>query len=249
MKITYLSLKYDENTKAFKSPYEDFKFNVLSVYSTTKNKGTVSSDAYAFFMEYNESPIFIMDASGSYFVGNYEIVTIRENEYSHEVDAWVLTDLYLCLHKHTECDGDEMRRKAYSNIVKSMIGYVNFETRLSNRTNISEFEDIPNSVDNEPNEPEENTSGYHEEYVETYYISALEGAVITWQDSKTGEYEFVGKCVSCGRSESSTHSAQSTSGTSNYGFVCTNSKCPLAGKSQQIRIKAETKGEWIKTHN
>ena len=130
-KITCISLEYDAQSKTFKSPYEDFEFNVMSIYSSTKNKGKVASDAFAFFKEYSEVPLFIMDSEGSYIVDRYEVVTIDENKHIHKVDAWVSTDLYLCLHKYAACDGDELRRKAYSNIVKSMADYVDFENRLS----------------------------------------------------------------------------------------------------------------------
>ena len=200
-------------------------------------------------MEYNESPVFIMDNEGSYLVNNYEVVTTAENEYLHRVDAWSISDLYLCLHEYADCGGDETRRRAYSNAVKSMVYYINFETRINNGSENNEINTFAESVATEnSNLFNESAPEYNEEYVEAYYISALEGAVITWQDNSTGEYEFVSKCPDCGRTGSSTTRGTLKSGSTNYNFSCTNSKCPLWGKSQQIKIGVEVKGDWVKVY-
>ena len=246
-KIISLSLEYDAESKKFKSPYEEFEFNVFSLYSQKKNKGTVTSDAFAFFMEYHESPVFIMDSEGSYLVNNYEVITTGENEYLHRVDAWSISDLYLCLHEYADCDGDKIRRRAYSNAVKSMAYYINFETRITNDSdNVNTFAETV--ITEKTDTSNKSAPEYNEEYVETYYISALEGAVITWQDNSTGEYEFVSKCPDCGRTGSSTTRGTLKSGSTNYGFSCTNSKCPLWGKSQQIKIGVDVKGDWVKVY-
>lgn len=243
--ISYIFLEYDEEKETFKEPYEDFRFNVYSVYSKMKNKGNILTDSYAFFLEYNESPVFIMDEAGSYLVGNYEIETVEENSYIHYVDAWAVSDLYLCLHGYANCEGDMLRREAYTNIVKSLDCYINLESRIISNTS-DVVRDMPS--DNAEKEYSTNTqeeSKSHEEYVQTYYASALEGAVITWQDNSTGEFKYVSKCMYCGRTGSTTCSGRLTSGCMNSGFVCSNSKCHMQGKSQQIQIKTEVSGEWV----
>jgi len=247
--ITYIFLEYDEEKETFKEPYDDFKFNVYSIYSKEKNKGNISTDAYAFFLEYTESPVFIMDEAGSYLVGNYEIKTIEENSYIHFVDAWVLSDLYLCSHGYANCDGDILRRQSYANIVKDMEYYTNLETRISNDESDIVQQMPQNNTETKYSMNSKGEPKYHEEYVQTYYASALEGAVITWQDHSTGEFKYVSKCMYCGRTGSSTCSDRLTSGSMNSGFVCSNSKCHMQGKSQQIRIKTEVSGEWVKMYD
>lgn len=67
------------------------------------------------------------------------------------------------------------------------------------------------------------------EYVETYYIYAEQGAIITKTDSKTGEYKWKGKCESCGNADNTEYigtlkhkTAKQTS-----AFVCKNPECDL----------------------
>lgn len=247
--ISYISLEYDAEKQSFKEPYDDFKFNVYSIYSKEKNKGNISTDSYAFFLEYTEFPVFIMDEAGSYLVSNYEIKTIEENNHIHYVDAWVLSDLYLCLHGYANCEGDILRRESYANIVKDMEYYTNLEMRISNDES-DVVEQIPqnNTEMNYSMDPKEEPK-YREEYVQTYYASAIEGAVITSQDNSTGEFKYVSKCMYCGKTGSSTCSDKLTSGSMNSGFVCSNSQCTMQGKSQQIRIKTEVSGEWVKIYD
>ena len=128
--ITYISMEYDEEKGKFCAPYDDFEFEVLSIYSPDKCKGNISSNSYAFFIGETEVPLFIMDDDGSYLVSNYEIAP-SSNDYIHKVTAWVMSELYLCLHNYVDCDNDENLRMIYKNIVKSMNFYTDFETELS----------------------------------------------------------------------------------------------------------------------
>lgn len=124
--ITYVELEFDEKSNGFKKPYEDFQINVFSVYSTKKNKGRISSDVYAFFIEFQESPVFVMDKDGSYLVGNYEVETIKEDNYLHKVNAWATSDLFLSLNKYT----NKSCQEEYAAMVKTMDYYVDFENML-----------------------------------------------------------------------------------------------------------------------
>ncbi len=124
--ITYVNLEFDEKSNGFKEPYEEFQINVFSVYSSKKNKGKLSSDVYAFFKEFHETPVFIMDKDGSYLVGNYEVETTSENTYVHKVNAWATSDLFLCLNKYT----NKSCQEEYAAMVKTMGYYIDFENML-----------------------------------------------------------------------------------------------------------------------
>ncbi len=127
--ITYIPLEFDNKTNEFKEPYEEFEFNVFSVYASHKNKGRVLSDAYAFFKQYHEAPVFIMDKDGAYLVGNYEVETTEENTYLHKVNAWATSDLFLCLNKYT----NKSCQEEYAAMVKTMDYYVDFEKTLAGK--------------------------------------------------------------------------------------------------------------------
>ena len=129
--ITFIPLEFDNKTNEFKEPYNEFEFNVFSVYSSQKNKGRVLSDAYAFFKEYHEVPVFIMDQEGAYLVGNYEVETTEENTYLHKVNAWATSDLFLCLNKYT----NKYCQEEYAAMVKTMDYYVDFEKKLAENVN------------------------------------------------------------------------------------------------------------------
>lgn len=89
------------------------------------------------------------------------------------------------------------------------------------------------------------------EYVETYYIYAEKGAVITKMDSKTGEFSWKGKCESCGTVSNTENggSRLTTNGSSkNTSFVCQNQKCDLWGKGQPVVIGCDVTGEWIEVN-
>lgn len=92
----------------------------------------------------------------------------------------------------------------------------------------------------------------HQEYVETYFIYAESGAVVTWFDSQTGEYNYKWKCESCGTTqggETTGNHLTSNGASSNSGFVCTNSNCAMWGKSQRAIIKCNVTGEWVEVYD
>lgn len=93
----------------------------------------------------------------------------------------------------------------------------------------------------------QSSGGTHMEYVETYYVSAEKGAVITWQDPKTGEYSYKGKCEYCGETENSNHTNHRSNLLSNY--CCINSKCSMWGKGQPVRITVRSEGTYVEVEN
>ena len=106
----------------------------------------------------------------------------------------------------------------------------------------------------QPSEPPTETTARqpHQEYVETYFIYAESGAVVTWFDSQTGEYNYKWKCESCGTTqggETMGNRLTSSASSLNSGFVCTNSNCAMWGKSQRAIIKCNVTGEWIEVYD
>lgn len=92
----------------------------------------------------------------------------------------------------------------------------------------------------------------HSEYVKTYSVYAEQGAVVTWFDSKTGQFRYKDKCETCGQVASGEHSGGLFVGEGssyNAGFTCTNSNCSMWGKSQRAIISCSTSGEWIEADN
>ncbi|MBQ6039368.1 MAG: hypothetical protein IJL32_01110 [Oscillospiraceae bacterium] len=89
------------------------------------------------------------------------------------------------------------------------------------------------------------------EYVETYYIYAEKGAVITKMDSKTGEFSWKGKCESCGTVSNTEHVGERLTlsvSKKTTSFVCSNSKCDLWGKGQPVVIGCDVTGEWVEVN-
>lgn len=92
----------------------------------------------------------------------------------------------------------------------------------------------------------------HQEYVETYFIYAESGAVVTWFDSLTGEFTYKWKCESCGTTqggETSGHRLTASGSSLDSGFTCTNSNCEMWGKSQRAVIKCNVTGEWADVYD
>ena len=87
----------------------------------------------------------------------------------------------------------------------------------------------------------------HSEYVKTYSVYAEQGAVVTWFDSKTGEYSYKGKCEKCGKTESGTHNGLRGGYNTTYSasYTCQNTQCSEWGKSQIVKIGCKVTGEWI----
>ena len=91
-----------------------------------------------------------------------------------------------------------------------------------------------------------------QEYVETYFIYAESGAVVTWFDSQTGEFRYKWKCESCGTTqggETSGHRLISSGSSLDSGFTCTNPNCAMWGKSQRAIIKCSVDGEWVDVYD
>lgn len=84
------------------------------------------------------------------------------------------------------------------------------------------------------------------EYVKIYSVYAEQGAVVTWFDSKTGQFKYKAKCETCGEIAGGEHGGGLFvgEGTSyNAGFTCTNSNCSMWGKSQRAIIGCSVSGE------
>lgn len=135
----------------------------------------------------------------------------------------------------------------------SCVGISEKETPPSNQNSHIE---PPVTIDQqtEPSEtPSETTEKQpHQEYVETYFIYAESGAVVTWFDSQTGEFRYKWKCESCGTTqngETSGNRLTSNGASSNDGFTCTNPNCAMWGKSQRAVIKCNVTGEWADVYD
>ena len=91
----------------------------------------------------------------------------------------------------------------------------------------------------------------HTEYVKTYSVYAEQGAVVTWFDSKTGEFKYKWKCETCGETQNGETSGNRVGEGSklNAGFVCTNSKCSMWGKSQRAIVGCDVSGEWVEVND
>lgn len=92
----------------------------------------------------------------------------------------------------------------------------------------------------------------HQEYVETYYIYAELGAVVTWFDSQTGEFRYKWKCESCGTTqggETSGHRLTASGSSLDSGYTCTNPNCVMWGKSQRSIIKCNVEGKWVDVYD
>ena len=92
----------------------------------------------------------------------------------------------------------------------------------------------------------------HQEYVETYFIYAESGAVVTWFDGQTGEFTYKWKCESCGTTqggETSGHRLTANGSSLDSGFTCTNPNCEMWGKSQRAVIKCNVTGEWADVYD
>ncbi len=106
----------------------------------------------------------------------------------------------------------------------------------------------------QPTEPPTETTARqpHQEYVETYFIYAESGAVVTWFDSQTGKFRYKWKCESCGTTqggETSGHRLNARGSSLDSGFTCTNPNCAMWGKSQRAVIKCNVTGEWADVYD
>ena len=117
-------------------------------------------------------------------------------------------------------------------------------------TNSSQQATVSINQDNtkeETESSEQDSRDSQTEYVETYFVYAEQGAVVTWFDSKTGEFSYKAKCETCGKTESGTHSGLRGGHNTTYSssYSCQNAQCSEWGKLQPVKIGCEVTGEWI----
>lgn len=120
--ISFTKIEYDENG--------EFLFQVVTLYDVQRAKAPVTEDVYAFFTPYNETPVFIMDSEGAYPVSKYEINSTESGKHYHHISAWLASDLFLCLHEFTDCEGDIEERSTWSEAVRNMDWYMEYEARI-----------------------------------------------------------------------------------------------------------------------
>lgn len=131
--FTYIEMNYttyDNGSEGYASPYEEFLCQSTVLYNTLSEKcnAPICSDTYLFFKEYEETPMFMMDANASYVVGSYEILNFKDGTHCHKVSGWVLSDLFMCLHKYI--DSDEEQKEFISGGVRYMDFYLDFENLI-----------------------------------------------------------------------------------------------------------------------
>lgn len=128
--IYFTKIEYNANLKEYEETGGGFIFQVAALYDVHKSKAPIKDDVFSFFKPYSEMPVFIMDSSGSYPVGSYEIKNFDDGTHAHCVNAWSATDLFLCLHSFSECNGDEKQRNTLSDGVRFMDWYMEYEARV-----------------------------------------------------------------------------------------------------------------------
>lgn len=127
------------------------------------------------------------------------------------------------------------------------------ETPPSNKNSHIEPQVTIDQQTEPPETPSETTEKQpHQEYVETYFIYAESGAVVTWFNSQTGEFKYKWKCESCGMTqggETTGHRLISSGSSLDSGFSCTNPNCAIWGKSQRSIINCSVTGEWVEVYD
>ncbi len=124
----------------------------------------------------------------------------------------------------------------------------------TSRENGNTMSPVTGTQQTQPSEPptETTASQPHQEYVETYFIYAESGAVVTWFDSQTGEFTYKWKCESCGTTqggETSGHRLTASGSSLDSSFTCTNPNCEMWGKSQRAIIKCNVDGKWVDVYD
>lgn len=131
--FTYVEMKYityDNGTKGYATPYEEFLCQAIALYNTQSNKhhAPITTDTYIFFRENDESPSFMMAADASYIVDSYEILNFDDGTHCHKVDAWVISDLFMCLHEFLDTDAETIAY--FRDAVRYMDFYLDFENLI-----------------------------------------------------------------------------------------------------------------------
>ena len=153
--FTYIEMSYttyDNGSEGYASPYEEFLCQSTVLYNTLSEKcnAPICSDTYLFFKEYEEEPSFMMDVNATYIVKSYEISNFDDGTHCHKVNGWVMSDLFMCLHKYL--DVDEETNAYYSDAVRYMDFYLEFENLIidhlgNNRGSIMKTESLSPSID------------------------------------------------------------------------------------------------------
>ena len=111
----------------YEEPYDDFICSSHTLYNPSHPLSNIpiSTDTYLFLQPRNETPLFIMDALGTYVVSDYDISQFDDGTHAHKVDSWVISDLYMCLHQFIDTD---LETKNYlSEAVQYMDYYMDLE--------------------------------------------------------------------------------------------------------------------------
>ena len=123
------------------------------------------------------------------------------------------------------------------------------ETSESNSTasdGQSTVDNVESKIDSDTQTESKSQGGTHIEYVYTYFVSAEQGAVVTWFDSKTGDFRFKTKCETCGKvGNIETSKSKIGNGSYNHGFTCINSQCSMWGKGQRAIVSGTMEVESI----
>ena len=130
--IEFESQNSENGFSGYKKPYDEFSFSICSLYDESRAKSTITSDTYAFFQDYSEIPLFVMDDDGAYLVSDYEVETVSEDVYAHLVTTWVATDLYMC--HNGFINANEETVSEYKGIVEGMDFYMDFEEKLKGQS-------------------------------------------------------------------------------------------------------------------
>lgn len=136
----------------YEAPYDDFICQSIAFFVTDSEKHNVpiSSDTYLFFEGYSEEPMFMMDENATYVVSSYDISTFDDGTHAHKVNGWVISDLFMCLHKYL--DADVETNDYYCDAVRYMDFYLDFENQIiekldGNTGNIKKTESLNPSID------------------------------------------------------------------------------------------------------
>ena len=147
------------------------------------------------------------------------------------------------------CGSNDVKKDdASPNISSSQITEVD-DKESSDTTNKSDQQQTHTESSDTTNKSDQQQT--HTEYVKTYFVYAEQGAEVTWFDSKTGEFKYKWKCETCGETQNGETSGNRVGEGSklNAGFVCTNSKCSMWGKSQRAIVGCNVSGEWVEVND
>lgn len=106
--ISYVKLTWAGASECYQEPYQNY-ICLRTAYLSDALIGPLECDIWLFFKSQRQSPIFIMDSMGSYFVSKYEIHPYDDGTYGHLVYCWVSSELYLLSHCYVDFHGETRR--------------------------------------------------------------------------------------------------------------------------------------------